>query len=99
MKRKQSILVKSFLTLMNNDSFKKRFDDRFNSLLDTLLSSAQMQDRIDRIIDERKDEITKPSKWQVNQVAFDTYVSNLKEFATQRAEIVRAQLDAFDPTF
>ncbi len=92
----RSALANTFITLMKNATFKAKFDARFTALLDTLFSSATMQTRIDKIIDERKDEITK-GRWGISQSTFDDYVSGLRDFATQRAAIVKTQLEAFIP--
>ncbi len=96
---RKSTLVKAFFTLLANDASNKKFNDRFNSLLDTVLSPAQMEAKVNRIIDERKEYITQPSRWQISQNSFDSYVTDLKEFASKRAGIVRSQLNAFNPKF
>ncbi len=92
----RSALANTFITLMKNATFKAKFDARFTDLLGTLLSPVAMQARIDKIINERKDEISK-GKWGISQSTFDAYVSGLSDFATQRAAIVKTQLEAFIP--
>jgi hypothetical protein len=89
----RSALANTYMTLIKNASFKTKFKNRFYTLLNTLLSPDNMKKLINKIIDERKDEITK-GKYGISQSSFDNYVQGLHQFANERADIVKTQLDA-----
>ncbi|HIP21097.1 MAG TPA: hypothetical protein EYG70_08240 [Sulfurimonas sp.] len=93
----RSALANTFITLMRDATFKAKFDARFTLLLDTLFSAEAMQTRIDKIIDERKDEITKDGRFSTSQSIFDAYVTELSNFAQERSAIVKVQLENFVP--
>jgi hypothetical protein len=90
---KRSTLVKSFFLLLEDMTFKKAFKDRFNLLLDTLFSPANMRKQIDKILDERKEYIVQ-GKWKISQSTLDQYIQSLYDFADRRSGVVKTQLDA-----
>jgi hypothetical protein len=94
-----------FFKLAKNRTFKKRFKQRFNTLLDTTFSSANVHKLGKSIVLKKKPYLTQ-EKWAGQLAkfdksvegflrAYDKYIVELKEFANKRDDIVRDQLRDF----
>jgi hypothetical protein len=88
-----------FNTLMRNSSFKSRFKNRFNALLDTTFSPANVKAVIDEIVNERaaymsldNPSLHEQSYWYTDYLS---YIEKVKDFAERRSAIVKGQLASF----
>ena len=89
------LIADLFKKLLKNREFKKRFKDRFYTLLDTLFKPENVLALIKKLVDERREYFyNEPDKWDIDIDDFDHDVEIMKSFAKSRSEIVRKQLDS-----
>jgi len=81
-----------FIGLLKNETFKNKFINRYNTLLDTLFSAQNVLQQIDILVDERRIYMNLEDKWGINLSRFDNDVQRIRDFATARVPEVRAQL-------
>jgi hypothetical protein len=90
------LMTELFRSLLTNTSFKVQFKNRFNQLLDTTLSKADMRAIVNELYDVRKDAYLRRHKWtnESNDVyEFASVIDRLNSFIDQRADIVRSELN------
>jgi hypothetical protein len=92
--RADTLLKKMFNAFNRNSTFKSKFKNRFNELLDTTLATSNMSNLADKLIDERREYDTK-GKFAISNDSFNSYADNLKEFVRKRRDVVRSNLNNF----
>jgi hypothetical protein len=91
----QTTLLKAlFVNLSNNSTFKTKFKNRFNYLLDTLFLPENMLNITHTLIDERKVDISK-GRFGTDQRKFDSHAQRVLDFVQKRRDVVKNQLRLF----
>lgn len=84
-----------FNALLQNNTFKSKFKNRFNELLNSVFSPEKMLSIIDEVSYERRAYMNfEPADWNIKLLNFDYDINTIiKPFAQQRRDVVKTQLD------
>jgi hypothetical protein len=90
----KNLMTEVFKALLTNVSFKASFKRRFLELLDTTYSPENINTIVDKIVSQRKNEMSTSGKYNYPD-KFDNHIKGVRKFIDKRSSVVLKQLRSF----